>query len=58
MKISYYRKNVYGNELMYITGIAELPIGYLTGRKTVTAGDLSALQDLGHEIEEVIAPKA
>ncbi len=57
MKIQYYRKNVYGKECLYITGLAELPVGYLTGRKTVTKGDLSCLQDLGHEIEEVLAPK-
>jgi len=59
MTIQYYRKNVYGNEVMYI---ADEHIAYyvnqLTNRVTMTGSDMFALSKLGFEFEEVLAPKA
>lgn len=58
MTIEYYRKNVYGADLMYI---ADEKTAYfitqLTNRVTMTGSDMFALSKLGFEFVEVIAPK-
>ena len=51
MKITYIKKNVFGNELMYVEGEASLFVNALTGKKTVTLADLRNLKALGLEVE-------
>lgn len=55
MKIEYYKKNVYGNELVYIKDerIAQI-ILRLTGRKTIDTRAMEALTALGHELVQVL----
>ena len=58
-RIEYYRKNVWGSELMYLAcpHTAKL-VKTLTGKETVNARDLDSLRALtGKEIGEVLAPK-
>lgn len=58
MKIEYYRRDVYGQETLYIAdGSAAAPIKTLTGKKTVNAADIGALVLLGHELAEVPQPR-
>lgn len=55
MKITYYIKNVYGQELIYISDSETRDnIATLTGKKTVTKNQLQALELLGHEVVEVL----
>ena len=58
MKIEYYRKNVYGNENLYIkdqkTAVA---VGELTGKVTIDARDIKCLEFLGHTFTEVLPPR-
>ena len=57
MKIEYYIKNVYGNELMYIADkeIAE-SVAALTNSKTLLPRHMDALEKLGCKFEFVHAP--
>lgn len=59
MELNYYRKNVYGNENLYIADKTQANmVQTLTGKKTVTYTDLNILEQLtGGIIREVIAPK-
>ena len=57
MKIQYYIKHVYGQELMYIFDPTIMNIlKNLTGKKTVGRSDLSCLKSLGHTVEQVLCP--
>jgi len=48
MFIEYYKKNVYGNEMMYIKDEKQKNVVQtLTGKKTVNNDDINALQSLG-----------
>lgn len=55
MTIEYYKKNVYGNELMYIkdTKIAQIFLR-LTGKKTIDKMAMDALKELGHKFIQVL----
>lgn len=56
--IEYYRKSVYGNELLYVkdkeTAVA---IQCLTGKVTIDARDMKCLEFLGLSFVEVLAPR-
>ena len=58
MTIQFYRKNVYGNELMYIqdSQIARA-VRELSGHESLPAHAKCALESLGHTFEEVLAPQ-
>ena len=58
MLIKYYKKNVYGDEKIYLHDkkVAE-SVARLTRRKTVTINDLAGLIELGHGTEEVPPPE-
>jgi hypothetical protein len=51
--IMYYRKNVYGQDLLYIVGAEGDAIKTLTGKKTIDRRDIAALETLGHTFELV-----
>ena len=51
MNIKYFRRNVYGQDLLYIVGAEGDAIKTLTGKKTVDQRDLDALEALGHTTE-------
>ncbi len=55
MIIEYYKKNVYGVEYMYVKDKdkAEI-IRTLTGQKTLSASAVKALEQLGHELVQVL----
>ena len=56
-KITYYIKQVYGVDTLYISDAAvALQISRLTGKKTINHDDLNALATLGHEVERVPYP--
>ena len=59
MKIEYYVKNVYGNDLMYVADpkLAE-NLTTLTGKKTLDWSAMQALVALGFLFEQVLSPKA
>lgn len=54
-EIRYYKKNVYGNEHIYIKDIdiADLVQG-LTGKKTINISDMQILQALGFTMVQVL----
>ena len=55
MKIAYFIKSVYGQDLIYISDSeTRNTIATLTGKKTVTKNQLQALELLGHEVVEVL----
>lgn len=56
--ITYYAKSVYGEYKLYISDpdIAR-KIQALTGQKTLTDWAQKALEDLGYQFQEVIAPR-
>jgi hypothetical protein len=54
MNIQYFTRNVYGQTLLYVVGAEGAAIQTLTGKKTVTRGDLAALEALGHTTERVL----
>ncbi len=57
-RIQWYRKNVYGEEKIYIANEgARVAVALMTRRKTIFPSDLAALRDLGLETVEVLAPK-
>lgn len=45
------RRDVYGNEVLYVTSEHAAAISKLTGRKTVTYNDVLALKALGFEFK-------
>lgn len=51
--IRYYRKNVYGNDLLYPVDYP-LEIESLTGKKTVDQKDIRNFEKLGFKFEEVL----
>jgi len=53
MNIKYYRKNIYGQDLLYIVGTEGKAIQTLTGKKTIDRRDIAALESLGHIFELV-----
>ena len=53
MNIMYFKKNVYGQDLLYVVGAEGDAIKTLTGKKTVDRRDLAALEALGHTFELV-----
>lgn len=56
--MNYYRKNVYGREVIYlITSNWSRAVMQLTGKKTATQSDLDALKVLGYTMTEVLAPR-
>lgn len=58
MKLEYYRKNVYGNDRLYIHGaVVAANVWILTGQKTVSEKHLTALRALGVETEEILQPR-
>ena len=57
--IQYYRKNVFGNELMYLIDSAEA--GYilrLICQRTINQNQINLFTNLGIKFEEVLAPKS
>ena len=50
MEIKYTTKNVYGNETNYPASDDAALITRLTGRKTLTEGDLEILRKAGHTV--------
>ena len=58
MTIEYYRKNVFGKEVMYVSdpGQAKIIIK-LTNKLTLTEDTMTALEMLGNKFEEVLAPR-
>ena len=58
MKIQFYTKNVYGNQLIYPTGQHAAALMNLTGRKTITELDLRTLNSMGITVEQVEDPAA
>lgn len=59
MDIQYYRKNVYGQEKMYLSSPLEAAkaILLLTGKVTIDGEDIENLTTLGMKFHEVLAPK-
>lgn len=56
MKVEFYRKDWYGQEMIYPTGEQAEAVKTLTGRKTLREMDVWALRRLGLEVEEVPDP--
>lgn len=58
MKIPFYVRNLYGRDVVYIADeqTASL-VSSLTGTKTVSNSQLSALSKLGHAVEQVPDPR-
>jgi len=54
--IRYYRREVYGNDLLYPLDHAYI-IEKLTGKKTLNALTMSSLESLGISFQEVLRPK-
>lgn len=59
MKIEFYTKNVYGNELMYVKDVElAAKLSRLIGTLTVQESQMKLISDLfDAEWEEVLAPK-
>lgn len=58
MTIEFYRKNVYGNELMYLVDEEKsVAILQLIGQKTISKRQMDYFKILGLEFTEVLAPK-
>lgn len=57
-QIDYFRKNVYGNDLMYVADrrTAQL-IQRLTGKQTLREQDIATFNELGFTFKEVLAPR-
>lgn len=55
MTIYYYKKEVYGNTLLYVKdpSFARM-ISKLTGKKTIDSSDILALEGLGVKFEQVL----
>lgn len=51
MTIHYYIKQVYGKDMIYIVDpVIASNMHYLTGKKTLSFGDIETLQNLGFEL--------
>ena len=57
MIIQFYKKNVYGKRLNYPVGETLQVFEALTGRKTLTESDFTALAKLDCSFLEVLPPK-
>lgn len=55
--IQAYERRNYGQQALYAIGETGKAIAALTGRKTITAGDIKALRSLGFEFELVPDPQ-
>ena len=56
--IKYFRKSVYGNELVYPADPRQAEsLNLLTGQKTLTQSSLNALAGLGFTLEETFPPR-
>lgn len=59
MKLQFYRKQVFGRELMYLVDCKEArAIRGLTEKSTIDNYQMVKLGELGFEFEEVLAPRA
>lgn len=57
MKISYYKKHVYGVANLYIVdGDFSDAVRKLTGKKTINKSDMKALELFGAEFVEILEP--
>jgi hypothetical protein len=56
--IPLYERNNYGQAAIYATGPLAEPIARLTGKKTLSMGDIKALQQLGLAFEWARDPRA
>ena len=45
------KRNVYGNELIYVVSDHAKAINKLTGKKTIDASDIATLEELGFTIK-------
>jgi hypothetical protein len=45
------KRNVYGNELIYVVSDHAKAISKLTGKKTIDASDIATLEELGFTIK-------
>lgn len=57
-QIQFYRTKVYGKEALYALGDEGRAVAMLTGKITITPPMIYALKILGHNFQEVLAPKA
>ena len=62
MNIKYYRKNVYGNELIYLVEVGETAdqvesILRLIGQRTISEGQMARFETLGVKFEETFQPR-
>lgn len=62
MTIKYYRKNVYGNELIYLVEGGETAeqvdaILSLIGQRTISQSQMTRFETLGVSFEETFAPR-
>lgn len=58
MTIKYYRKNVYGNELIYLVeGEGTREVLGLICQKTIQLWQIAAFEKLGVKFEETFAPR-
>lgn len=57
--MKYYRKNVYGNELMYLADKNQKDaVEMISGRKSINPADMFALGMIGFTFEEVTESQA
>lgn len=58
MTLKYYRKNVYGSDLLYLTDKAKANSWFcISQKKTITERDMHALAVFGLKFVEVMAPR-
>lgn len=56
MEIQFFKKNVYGVEMIYVKNEKiKTEINRLTRKKTIDLGDITALKNLGFQLKEVLA---
>lgn len=55
--IEFYRKDVFGRQLIYINGDYKNLLYRLTGRETLKGADIAILRKLGVEMKEVFQPR-
>ena len=59
MQINYYRKQVYGNDYVYVADDEQAKsIAKITGSKTLKPIHVEGLSELGFEFDEVVAPQS
>lgn len=55
MNIQYYKKSVYGKDLLYVSNPEQARLlETLTGQKTINQGIINAMTKLGHNFEQVL----